>query len=242
VWLSVDPLSDMRSWVSPYTYCQNNPVVLVDPRGMLDWEPVVTKSGNVKYIAEEGDNIYTFMSQYNLSFDQAKSIFENAGISNPVNSAGFGKAIEPGTEISGDAVKKAIGSEILKLDWHSSRATDQRKIDQIMFAIKYNKTKDISSFDMKDFNTNMYDAYKGLKLTNKVNIRVGDNERIPVLDVDASFDGRSMISTSFNVKQINNTSDISYQYRDPAGKYGAPRLYLRINDKYAEKFENYYGK
>jgi RHS repeat-associated protein len=36
VWLSVDPMSDMRSWVSPYAYCQNNPIILVDPRGMID--------------------------------------------------------------------------------------------------------------------------------------------------------------------------------------------------------------
>jgi len=36
VWLSVDPMSDERSWVSPYAYCQNNPIILVDPRGMLD--------------------------------------------------------------------------------------------------------------------------------------------------------------------------------------------------------------
>ncbi len=35
-WLSVDPMSDERRWVSPYAYCQWNPVVLVDPRGMLD--------------------------------------------------------------------------------------------------------------------------------------------------------------------------------------------------------------
>ena len=33
VWLSVDPMSDERSWVSPYAYCQNNPLVLVDPNG-----------------------------------------------------------------------------------------------------------------------------------------------------------------------------------------------------------------
>jgi len=35
-WLSIDPMSDKRSWVSPYSYCQWNPLILVDPSGMLD--------------------------------------------------------------------------------------------------------------------------------------------------------------------------------------------------------------
>ena len=35
-WLSVDPLADQRSWVSPYSYCQNSPVMRVDPTGALD--------------------------------------------------------------------------------------------------------------------------------------------------------------------------------------------------------------
>ncbi|HPX46417.1 MAG TPA: RHS repeat-associated core domain-containing protein, partial [Bacteroidales bacterium] len=26
VWLSVDPMSDKRRWISPYSYCQNNPI------------------------------------------------------------------------------------------------------------------------------------------------------------------------------------------------------------------------
>ena len=239
-WLSVDPLSDKRRWVSPYAYCQWNPLVLVDPSGMLDWEPVVTESGGVKYLAEKGDNIYTFMSQYNLSFDQAKSIFENAGISNPVNNFGFAKSIKIGTAIGGDAVKKVIGSEILKLDWESKRATGQRKTDQIMFALKYNKTKENWCFDMKDFNTNMYNAYEGLTLHNKVNIRVGDNERIPAVTLDASFDGRSMIMTDYKSGDVDGTNDDLYRYFDPAGKYGVPRLYIRINEKYSEKYENYY--
>jgi len=36
VWLSVDPMSDERSWISPYNYCQWNPVGRVDPSGALD--------------------------------------------------------------------------------------------------------------------------------------------------------------------------------------------------------------
>ena len=33
IWLSVDPMSDKYPRLSPYVYCANNPVKLVDPNG-----------------------------------------------------------------------------------------------------------------------------------------------------------------------------------------------------------------
>jgi len=33
IWLSVDPMSDKYPSLSPYVYCANNPVILVDPDG-----------------------------------------------------------------------------------------------------------------------------------------------------------------------------------------------------------------
>ena len=40
IWLSVDPMADKYPSLSPYTYCANNPVRLVDPDGR-DYEVVV---------------------------------------------------------------------------------------------------------------------------------------------------------------------------------------------------------
>ena len=34
MWLSVDPMADKYSNVSPYNYCMWNPIKLVDPEGM----------------------------------------------------------------------------------------------------------------------------------------------------------------------------------------------------------------
>jgi RHS repeat-associated protein len=35
-WTSPDPMASERSWVSPYNYVQNNPMLRIDPDGMLD--------------------------------------------------------------------------------------------------------------------------------------------------------------------------------------------------------------
>ena len=37
-WMGMDPLGDLRSWVSPYNFVQNNPINRVDPDGALDRE------------------------------------------------------------------------------------------------------------------------------------------------------------------------------------------------------------
>ena len=52
IWLSVDPMSDKYPSLSPYVYCADNPVKLVDPNGEEYWKP--DEEGNL--IAEEGDN------------------------------------------------------------------------------------------------------------------------------------------------------------------------------------------
>ena len=45
-WLSVDPMMDKYSSISPYTYCAWNPVILTDPQGMST-SPVFDTEGNL---------------------------------------------------------------------------------------------------------------------------------------------------------------------------------------------------
>ena len=49
IWLSVDPMSDKYPSMSPYTYCANNPVKLVDPNG-----ETIYIDGDDETMAEEG--------------------------------------------------------------------------------------------------------------------------------------------------------------------------------------------
>jgi len=46
IWLSVDPMSDKYASTSPYAYCRNNPIRLVDPNGMFDDEAKATRLRN----------------------------------------------------------------------------------------------------------------------------------------------------------------------------------------------------
>ncbi len=50
--LSVDPMADQRSWVSPYSYCQNSPIIRTDPTGALDDWFMNEKTGDVYYNSE----------------------------------------------------------------------------------------------------------------------------------------------------------------------------------------------
>ena len=50
IWLSVDPMSDKYPSTSPYTYCGNNPVKLVDPNGE-DWFEN-ENTGDIMYVRD----------------------------------------------------------------------------------------------------------------------------------------------------------------------------------------------
>ena len=51
IWLSVDPMSDKYPSLSPYSYCANNPIKLVDPNG----EEIYEFDENGKYLGVSGD-------------------------------------------------------------------------------------------------------------------------------------------------------------------------------------------
>jgi len=51
VWLSVDPMSDQRPSLTPYNFMSNNPVMRIEPTGMLDgW--VEGEDGNIAWDAD----------------------------------------------------------------------------------------------------------------------------------------------------------------------------------------------
>ena len=92
IWLSVDPMSDKYPGLSPYTYCADNPVKLVDPDGRTVVIPdeddrnfisqlIDPSSENYsksfhdvyKELDEQKDHTYTFQS---WSYDENRNGFE----------------------------------------------------------------------------------------------------------------------------------------------------------------------
>ncbi len=67
IWLSVDPMADKYPGVSPYVYCGNNPVRLVDPDGRDIW--IYDNGAFYKYM---NGKLYT---QDGEEFESAKGTF-----------------------------------------------------------------------------------------------------------------------------------------------------------------------
>jgi RHS repeat-associated protein len=67
IWLSVDPMSDKYPSMSPYNYCGNNPIILVDPDGRdIDTDILNSKTGECKHI-NDGKNQIVILNNDNFS-------------------------------------------------------------------------------------------------------------------------------------------------------------------------------
>ncbi|MBQ6157316.1 MAG: hypothetical protein IJK22_12045, partial [Bacteroidales bacterium] len=62
IWLSVDPMGDKYASLSPYTYCANNPVKLVDPNGETWDTPEDEKKAN-ELISKAEEQILQYKEQ-----------------------------------------------------------------------------------------------------------------------------------------------------------------------------------
>lgn len=76
IWLSVDPMAHERSWVSPYSYCQNIPIIRTDPTGALDWLPPTDGSGN--WTAQKGDSPGSLARDAHITQAEAESAVKSA--------------------------------------------------------------------------------------------------------------------------------------------------------------------
>jgi hypothetical protein len=87
-WISPDPLSEERSWLSPYNYCQNNPIILTDPNGALDTKYqdeegnllLNTNDGSDAVVTVTNDKLDGFKSQIAASSNPGmKDIYDSKG-------------------------------------------------------------------------------------------------------------------------------------------------------------------
>ena len=57
--MQIDPMASERAWLTPYNYVQNNPLIRIDPTGMLD-DYYIRQDGNIDVIRtdDETDTFY----------------------------------------------------------------------------------------------------------------------------------------------------------------------------------------
>ena len=74
VFTSRDALFEEKPWLTPYHYCSNNPVVRVDPTGMMDdWyksedgKTVIWQEGNAPSIEIKGETYYNIGENYSYT-------------------------------------------------------------------------------------------------------------------------------------------------------------------------------
>jgi RHS repeat-associated protein len=245
--ISRDPLYEQYVYLSPYAFCENSPTRYTDPSGMFTWEPEVTSDGKTQYKAEKGDNMTTFRQQYGLDATTSGKILGTAGITK-------NEEIKPGTTISGDAVKKVTGSDVLKLDWNSPQATNQRNANHIMFCMLHAKqTKNYNatgSVSLHNYVTNMLIPASGINF---------DNVRIPLLGggtmpVDrmsiapSSTLGKDLLIMSSGIeggpfKRRDGSSFYNYKYDSGKNPYAGSRfraITIAYPSAYYDDFDNSY--
>ncbi len=74
IWQSVDPLAETMPFASPYNYCLQNPINLVDPDGKApDWH----RNGSGVLVADFGDNAQSLADYTGMSLQEARAEFNH---------------------------------------------------------------------------------------------------------------------------------------------------------------------
>lgn len=87
-WLTPDPLAEERKWVNPYNFVQNNPIIRIDPTGLLDTYGV-NQDGDVVWLDDttyydengnEVDRLYAVDDDNNIVESNSEQDFATAKV------------------------------------------------------------------------------------------------------------------------------------------------------------------
>jgi RHS repeat-associated protein len=116
IWLSVDPMSDKYPSMSPYNYCGNNPVMLVDPDGR-DW--ILINGNTVLWYAGSVGDKSQLLNTYNSTSGQPgyqQAQYQNVRDKGPTPEGTYYINLKPSSErvananpTTGDLVRSSQG-------------------------------------------------------------------------------------------------------------------------------------
>ena len=153
VWLSVDPMASERSWVSPYSYCQWNPVVRIDPNGELDetnmdeWEVLHKTDGSIEVNRISGlGGESTQIVQYSKEAENGDHIQLMKPKAYNMSKKDFSQQLSKAVESHNDGIKETTGNAAKALNTVATSCglvTDITKevvkIPNVGYNIAYNK-------------------------------------------------------------------------------------------------------
>jgi RHS repeat-associated protein len=185
IWLSVDPLAQERSWLSPYNYCQLNPVKLVDPTGMLDDDFYFDKDGRLLNYVEndEPDRVFILEENQVESDDPnlvPKPVFKQVDMSSEeiekkMENNGYRKVTSK-VEVTNDEVSTSVptgvfGSRTIINGYEITVGIDEKYVEKDKILLGRENTKTIE----RTVNNNGFETYTYERYTEDV--RYGNKEK-----------------------------------------------------------------
>ena len=110
IWLSVDPMSGKYPSTSPFAYCRNNPIRLVDPNGMFDDEAKATRLRN-RAVKKYGEHRVSDVYNNTIDGGKANYAFSIYGKGKTKYSRGGGTNEYGGPIITCDKADKVVFSK-----------------------------------------------------------------------------------------------------------------------------------
>ena len=187
-WLSVDPMSDERPWISPYNYCQWNPIGRVDTWGMLD-EIVIrgmdgSKTTYVPGMSSEGCDEFTaqVINNYNEAYNGSAIARED--IDNLVNAKGTYQIVKSKDSGFRGAIVNGEKGGLINYNPEGGEVPVQKMANSLMSIIE---TNPIASLIHETIHASRHE--QGIAITNKSKTKGTLNEEIATMHRENIFRG-----------------------------------------------------